>query len=69
MKMRLFEYVMLLHPELDVHGKEKGKTILLKEITSVLASDEKQVGILAAREIPFDNIDHLDRVEIVVRPF
>ncbi len=69
MKLRLFEYAMLLHPELDAEGKDKGKTVILKEMTCVLAKDDKQVGMLAAREIPAENMDHLDRVEIIVRPF
>lgn len=69
MKLKMFEYVMLLHPELDKEGKEVGKTTILKDVTRVLAKDDKQVGILAARDIPAENIEHLDRVEILVRPF
>lgn len=69
MKLRLFEYIVLLHPETDKDGKELGKTKLLKDVSRLLAKDEKQVGVLAAREIPEENVDHLDRVEIVVRPF
>jgi len=69
MKLRLFEYAMLLHPSVDKDGKEEGKTIIIKDLNRVLAKDEKQVGILAAREIPAEHIDALDRVEIIVRPF
>ena len=69
MKLKLFEYAMLLHPETDQEGKEKGKTILLKDLTRTLAKDDKQVGILAAREIPKEHLENLDRVEIIVRPF
>lgn len=67
--MKLFEYAMLLHPKADAEGKEEGKTVILKGVSCVLARDEKQVGILAAREIPSDHIEELDRVEIIVRPF
>lgn len=69
MKLRLFEYAVLLHPEQEKDGDGMGKTILIKSPTAILSKDEKQVGILAAREIPAENMDHLDRVEIVVRPF
>lgn len=69
MKMKLFEYAMLLHPEVDRDGKTEGKTEVLKHPSTLLAQDEKQVGMLAAREIPDKHIDHLDRVEIIVRPF
>jgi stage III sporulation protein SpoIIIAA len=69
MKLRLFEFVILLHPEVDDEGNEKGKTVILRDVYRVLAKDEKQVGILAARGIPIENVDDLDRVEIIVRPF
>lgn len=69
MKLKLFEYAVLLHPEADKDGKDIGKTILLKEPTRLLAKDEKQVGMLAAREVPAEHLEHLEQVEIVVRPF
>ncbi len=69
MKLRLFEYAVLLHPETDKDGKEVGKTVIVKELSRLLAKDEKQVGVLVAREIPSEHMEHLDRVEILVRPF
>lgn len=69
MKLKLFEYAVLLHPETDKDGKLIGKTTLVKDPTTLLAKDEQQVGILAAREIPTEHVEHLERVEIVVRPF
>jgi hypothetical protein len=69
MKLKLFEYAMLLHPEEDKDGKMIGKTEMIKPPGVVLAKDDKQVGILAAREIPKEHMDDLDRVEIIVRPF
>lgn len=69
MKLKLFEYVMLLHPLTNKEGKADNKTTILKDVTRVLAADEKQVGILAARNIPEDQIENLDRVEVIVRPF
>jgi hypothetical protein len=69
MKLRLFEYVVLLHPKTDKDGNETGKTSILKDVSRVLAKDDKQVGVLAAREIPNEHIENLERVEIIVRPF
>lgn len=69
MKLKLFEYAVLLHPENDKDGKPIGKTTQLKTPTTLLAKDEQQVGMMAAREVPQEHIEHLDRVEIVVRPF
>lgn len=69
MKLKLFEYAVLLHPEVDKDGKEVGKTQVLTSMTEALAKDEQQVGMLAARQVPSEHIEHLERVEIVVRPF
>lgn len=69
MKLKLFEYAVLLHPEMDKDDKPIGKSSILKEMTRLLAKDEQQIGMLAAREIPKEHIEHLDRVEIIVRPF
>lgn len=69
MKLKLFEYVILLHPETDKDGKYVGKTTMVKEPVRVLAKDEQQVGMMAAREVPAEHMDSLERVEIVVRPF
>lgn len=69
MKLKVFEYLVLLHPAKDTEGKEVGKTTFVKDLSRILAKDEKQVGMLAAREIPADLMDELDRVEIIVRPF
>ena len=69
MKLKLFEYVVLVHPEIDKDGKDIGKTSIVKDPFRVLAKDEQQVGMLAAREVPQEHIEHLERVEIIVRPF
>ena len=69
MKLKVYEYLVLLHPEVDKDGDEVGKTSILKDVTRVLAKDDKQVGMLAAREIPSDYLEQLERVEIIVRPF
>lgn len=68
---KLFEYAVLYHPKpKKVDGVEqKEKSKLLVDVSRVLAADDKEVAILAARGIPEEYIDQLDRVEIVVRPF
>ena len=71
-KQRVFEYVVLHHPtaKKDLAGNEEVvKTKLLVDVKRVLATDEKEVGIVAAREIPEGYLDKLEQVEIVVRPF
>lgn len=69
MKLKLFEYAILLHPVVDKDGKADGKTTIVKDPSRVLAKDDQQVGMLAAREVPVEHMEYLERVEIVVRPF
>jgi hypothetical protein len=67
-KGKLYEYAIILHPGEEVKGKI-GKTTLLNKINHVVARDEKQAAILAAREIPENYLNRLDDVEVLVRPF
>ncbi len=64
----LFEIAILLHPS---HEDEKvGKsTELLVKPNYILAQDQAAATIMAARQIPDEAIDKLDRVEVAVRPF
>ena len=71
---RLFEYAAIFHPkakEKKVEGEtpETGKSILIVDVTRVLAGSDTEVGMLAARAIPQKYTDKLDQVEIIVRPF
>lgn len=70
--MKLFEYAILYHPTQTKEQRDKGETaksILLKDVTRVLARAENEVLMVAARDIPETYLDKLDRVEIAVRPF
>jgi hypothetical protein len=70
---KLFEYAILHHSKPTKAEEEKGvkpKTTLLKEPTRVIAADDNQVLLLAAREIPVEYTDgKLDEVEVVIQPF
>jgi hypothetical protein len=68
---KLFEYAVLYHPKPSKDENERGispKSLILKELTSVLATSDKEVGMLAAREIDPSYLDKLDDVEILIRP-
>lgn len=65
-QQRIFEYAILLHPSCD---DKVGKTEMLVAPTYVLANDQAAATILAARKIPEEHLDKLDRVEVAVRPF
>lgn len=70
--MKLFQYAILHHPLPTKEQTERGETprsIVVKDITNTVARDEKEVLMIAAREIPEQYLDKLDRVEIALRPF
>ena len=66
---KIFEYAVILHPEKDEKGKDIGTAEVIVELTSTLAKDDNQVAMLAARAIPEEHEDKLDRIEIAIRPF
>jgi hypothetical protein len=69
---KLYEYAVLFHPKVvrDANGNEtQGPDVILTAPTFVLAKDDKEVAMRAARAVPESHIDKLDQVEIVVRPF
>jgi hypothetical protein len=70
-KGKLFEYAILHHPKTkkDKDGNEiQGKSQLLKRDT-LLAGNEQEVTMLAARQIPDTYTDQLEDLEILIRPF
>jgi hypothetical protein len=71
-KSSLFEYAVLYHPKAkkDLAGNEETtKSVILTDVTRVLASGPDEVSILASRSIPEEYLDKLQQVDIVVRPF
>ena len=72
-KGKLFEYAVIYHPKekKDAAGNplETKKSIVVTDVTRVLATSDKEVGMLAAKSIPDEYGDKLDDVEIVIRPF
>lgn len=72
MAQRIFEYAIIFHPVQTKEQRDAGqkpKSMILTPVTQVLAIDEKEVGLLAARSIPSEYTDKLDQVEIAIRPF
>lgn len=70
--MKLFEFAVIYNPIATKEQSERGdkpKSLLVVDVTRVLANDDKEASMLAARAIPEQYTDKLDRVEIAVRPF
>lgn len=69
---KLFEYAILYHPKetKDAAGNDTTQpSQMLVTPTTVLSTSDKEVAMKAARAIPEAHANHLDLIEIVVRPF
>lgn len=69
MRLKPFEYIVLLHPEIDKDGKDVGETKIIVDKAFGLAKDDKTIAMKATRAIAVEHDNSLDRVEIIVRPF
>ena len=74
--MKLFEYAILYHPVPTKEDRDRGikkPSVLIpvagQDVTRVVAEDEKEVSIRAARQIPEEYLDRLQQIEVAVRPF
>ena len=65
---KLFEYVVLFHPK-SKKDEETKKSVLLVDVTRVLAESDREVAMRAAREVPGEYMDRLNDVEVIVRGF
>lgn len=71
-KGKLFEYAVIYHPKQTKEQNDRGespKSVLVTSPTTQLAGSDDEVSIIAARSIPPEHLEHLEDVEIVVRPF
>ena len=67
-KSKLFEYVVLWHPD-DQQAKEGKKTEIVTPLTQMIAKEEKAVFMTAVKALPDMYKDQLDQIDVVVRPF
>ena len=66
---KLFQYAILWHPTEKQIKDEGKKSIVLVELKTILANDERGASMAAAMEIPTDKRDQLEQIEIAIRPF
>lgn len=70
--MKLFEYAVIYNPKPTKDQMERGenpKSELVVDVTRVLANNDKEAMMLAARSIPEKYTDKLDQLDIACRPF
>jgi hypothetical protein len=69
MRLKPFECLILIHPKrAKKDEEEEGRTRELDQAL-LLAADQNQALLLAARRIPEEHLADLDRVEVLIRPF
>lgn len=66
---RIYEYAVLMHPTEDERKAGTKRSSIVIPPTTVLASDDDEAQILVGRAIPEEHLDHLDRIEVAIRPF
>ena len=69
--MKLYEYAVLLDEKRNKDDEVTEDSRVVVPTTLVVARDDAQAQMLAARAIPDDAVDSkkLDRLVVVVRPF
>ena len=67
--MKLYEYAVILDEKRDKDDEITDDAKVVVDPTPVLARDDAQAQLLAARSIPEEHMSKLDRLTVVVRPF
>lgn len=69
MAKKLYEYVVFKQEKTNKNGEVTDAAEVLVPSTMLLAKDENEVNMKAARAIPEEQVENLDRIVIAVRPF
>jgi hypothetical protein len=69
--VKLYEYAVVLDEKRDKDDEITDEAAVVVPVTAVLARDDAQAQLLAARAIPEEYVSNgkLDRLTVVVRPF
>lgn len=69
---KLYDMAVLHHPRPTEDEQKRGvkpKSAVIVQPTTIVATDDKEASILAARAIPQEYLQRLEEVEVLVRPF
>ena len=67
--MPLFQYAAYLRPTKKETEDDGAEPVIVMEAKTIYAKDQQTAAMKAAREIPEQYADKLDRLEVAVRPF
>lgn len=68
-KAQLYEYAIIRHPKPANKNEHSPPSELIAGIEQVLAASEEEAAMKAARAIPDEHAEHLDEIEVQIRPF
>ena len=68
-RSKLFQYAVLKHPKKTKDTETTEKTEILIQPTMILEENEQNVGFKAIRNLKEEDMEDLDRIEILVAPF
>ena len=68
-RMQVFEYLVYKDEKVDKDGEVTDKAIVLSGPMTTFARDLAQAQLIAARTISDADMDDIDRIKVVVRPF
>jgi len=66
---RLFQYAVLWHPTEEERKSGSSTRLVVPPVGWILAKDEAAVSMRAIREIPDEEMESADQLEVIVRPF
>ena len=67
--MKLYEYAVILDEKRNKDDEITEDSRIVVEPSTVLAKNDEQAQMLAARSIPDEHMKKIDRLVVVVRPF
>jgi hypothetical protein len=67
--VKVFEYMVYKDEKLDKDGEVVSKAEMLTPPTTTFARDAAQAQLIAARTITDTDMEDIDRITVVVRPF
>ena len=68
-RSKLFQYAILWHPTEKQVKEDGAKSKVLKDLSTILATDLEMVKMAAIMELSAEYKDQLDKIELAVRPF
>lgn len=68
-KFAAFQFLVILHPTVKERKDGKRPEIIGDGVQTIVAKDGNEAVLRAARSIPDEHADKMDRLEVAVRPF